>query len=166
MTEQDFPQEQEGPIPATLAFRRNGPALAAANSDGAADRAEFSGRASDQGDDERILVLLRLDKKSRKLLQSVEVLSALYDASTNGQERRQLDLQRDEARNERNLCDARYSAIDNNGPFRHPGPQADAALLASIQRVDQAMANSAAVGAVLAAVHGLVRAFPAESTRA
>lgn len=114
--------------------------------------------------DDRMRVLARLSEKSRKLRQSEKVMQALYDSSTNAQERRDLDLQTSEARYERGLCDSRFTAIANNGPFRDPGPQADRELRDALQAVDNAIRNTAAVVALLKAVHGLVAAFPAEST--
>jgi hypothetical protein len=116
------------------------------------------------GGSERIVLMGRLGEKSRKLFQAEGVLQGLYDSSTDAQERRELDLQIDECFNERRLCNTRFDAIANNQPFNNPGPQADQDLLNAIDAVDTAFRNTAAVAALLGAVHGLVKAFPASST--
>ncbi len=116
---------------ATLAFRRATPSAASRYVSAALAEA-----AADEPDDERMMLLSRLGEKSRKLLQGEGVLQGLYDSSTDGQERRQLDLQMDEAWAERQICDSRFRAIANNGPFANPGPQADQDLLDAIQAVE------------------------------
>lgn len=145
----------------TLAFRRARPRAI-----GNGEMALSPAPAAADRDDERMMLLGRLEDKSLKLLQSEGVLQSLYDSSTDAQERRELDRQIDEAWSERQLCDSRRRAIANNGPFTNPGEQADEDLLDAINAVDAAIRNSAAVGDLLRAVHGLVKAFPANSTRA
>lgn len=144
---------------ALLAFRR---VPSAAN--GHDEAVELSAPLAAEADDDRMMVLARLGEKSRKLHQSEGVLQGLYDSSTDPQERRELDLQIDESWAERQLCDSRFRAIAANGPFSNPGPQADSELLDAINSVDAAIRNTAAVQALLQAVSGLVRAFPARST--
>jgi hypothetical protein len=113
---------------------------------------------------DRIKIKFRLDEKAGKLRDCERVLEALLRAGGTPQALQAIDRQLDETRIERRLCDARRDAIDNNGPFNDPGQAADAALLAAIQTVDAAVKNTAALSALLSAIHGLVEAFPASST--
>jgi len=117
-----------------------------------------------QADDDRVKVMLRLDAKARKLMASEQSLQIARDAASSDEQYRRIDLELDEAKSERMFCDSRFSAIDAGRPFSDPGPDAENRLLAAIDAVDRALQNTAAVEAMLGAVHNLVAAYPASST--
>ena len=115
-------------------------------------------------DDDRVKVMLRLDAKAKRLMASEASIQVARDAAPNDEQYRRLDLELDEARNERMQCDSRFTAIDAGRPFHDPGPDQENRLLGAIDAVDRALQNTAAVDALLGAVHNLVQAYPASST--
>ena len=124
-----------------------------------------AGAALEANDDlERATVMLRLGEKSRKLLASEQALGIALERPQSDEQYRRIDLELDETRNERIYCDARFSAVNNGRAFSDPGPQEEAKLTDSINAVDRALQNTAALEALLTAVHGLVAAYPASST--
>ena len=68
-----------------------------------------------------------------------------------------------EATSESDKAYARLLAIATQ-PFNDPGHDAEVALANAIKAVDRAAANTAAINGLLAAVHGLVESYAADST--
>lgn len=128
------------------------------------DDAAPAGAEDDASDETRVTVMLRLSAKIRKLIASEEALRTARDAADSEERYREIDLELDDARAERMLCEARKDAVESDRPFRDPGPDAETRLLDAIQRVDRALQNSAAVSELLAAVHELIGAYSARST--
>lgn len=115
---------------------------------------------------DRERMMFSLGAKMRKLDQCAQILKARLDTTTNGAQYDRIALQLRETRGEHYLCEARYDAINRGLPFTALSRADELALLNAIRRVDQAIANSAAVTALLNAVHGLVQAFSASDTEA
>jgi hypothetical protein len=122
------------------------------------------GAAAGDEMDSRGSVLASLISKILKLTKAASALDALLFATDDPVEYNAIALQLAEARAEIDRCKARYDAIDAGKPFNDPGPDAETALLNAINQVGAALANTAAVSALLAATHNLVQAYRAQST--
>jgi hypothetical protein len=114
--------------------------------------------------DARGRLLSNLITKILKLMKAESALASLLFATDDPVEYDDIALLLADVRAELALCHTRYDAIDAGRPFRDPGPAAEDSLLAAIRAVGAALANTAAVGNLLAAVHGLVQAYSAAST--
>lgn len=116
--------------------------------------------------DDRQTTLNNLNAKMQKLTQSDRVLEALQDGTTDSDKYNQIAAQLDDLRAEFSYCRARYSAINRGLPFKGLSQADETALLNAIHAVNQAIANTQAWGALLAAVHGLIEAYAARDTEA
>jgi len=116
------------------------------------------------GEDTRSDVLSNLNAKSRKLERSVAALNARLDVETDPEEFHRIAAVLADARVELDACELRYQLIDNGQPFQDPGRAAEDALLSAIGVVNRALANTAAVSALLHAVTDLVAAYKARAT--
>jgi hypothetical protein len=118
------------------------------------------------GDDEQLdpreKVVRMLSAKILKLSQAIFALSARQGRTPI--ETIHIELQLAAATNEVELCEARRDAIGGSEPFNDPGPDAEDALLAAMNRVDASTAATAATSALLLAVHGLVQAYSSATT--
>jgi hypothetical protein len=115
---------------------------------------------------ERAKVLLELGRKISALHRCEEALTDRIADEEDPDTKSRLDHQLSETVAERVLCEARHSQIDSDGGFSNPGEGAEDALLEAIRRADRLIATSAAAGALMAAFHGLVEAYPGASTSA
>lgn len=111
-------------------------------------------------------VLQQLEDKIDALLRAEEEFDRRLEEEADQEKRQRIEFQKGEAVDERVLCEARRSAIDADGGFADPGPEAEDSLLRAIRRVDRAIQNTAALSAFFAATRALVAAYAAESTNA
>lgn len=109
-------------------------------------------------------VLRALDEKARSLSDCEGVLQALLNTD-DPNKYDQIDRQLDDAVREKLLCRARFSAIDHGRPFKEPPPGEEQRLLAAINAVSRAVANTQQWEALLTAVDGLVKAYAAKDTK-
>lgn len=114
----------------------------------------------DNEDQIRTRRLRLLTEKIVALSKSRTELTKRLRRERDGDVRRRVDLQRDECIAERALCEARHSALVAGASLGSPGAGAEDALLAAIDKVEDAIAAGAATEALLLAFHGLVVAFP------
>jgi hypothetical protein len=117
------------------------------------------------GGADKARVMTHLITKYLKLDDAASALQARLAQTTNPQTYDEIALMLAETRSEQSLCKARYDAIDADQPFTDPGPEVEDALLAAIRAVDIATQTSAAVNALLEAVHGVIQAYAARSTK-
>ena len=132
----------------------------------AEEMAELAAATNRSADElaERRKVLGYLSDKILKLDQSESVLEALVEDTMDPNTYADIAEQLRETRGELSYCRARYTAINRGLPFRAPSRDDELALLAAIQRVSSALANTNALVALLGAIHGLVAAYAAGST--
>lgn len=128
-------------------------------------RAGGGGPRSVGGDDSRSDVLTNLNAKIRKLEKAVAALNARLDVETDPELFQDTSAVLADTRAELDACEVRYQLVDNGQPFQDPGEAAENALLAAISVVNRALANTAAVSALLHAVSDLVAAYKAQSTK-
>lgn len=117
------------------------------------------------GGADKARVMTHLITKYLKLDDVATALQARLTQTTDPQTYDEIALGLAEARFEQSLCKARYDAIDADQPFTDPGPEAEDTLLAAIRVVDIATQASVAVNALLDAVHGIIEAYAAKSTK-
>ena len=116
------------------------------------------------GEESRSDVLTNLNAKIRKLEKAVAALNARLDVEPDPEQFNEISAVLADTRAELDACEIRYQLIDNGQPFQDPGEAAEDALLAAIGVVNRALANTAAVSALLRAVSDLVAAYKAQAT--
>lgn len=129
-----------------------------------ARRSAGGGSRAAGGDESRGDVLTNLNTKVRKLERSVAALNARLDVEPDPERFNEIASALADTRAELDACETRYQMVDNGKPFNDPGEEAETALLAAISAVNHALANTAAVSALLRAVSDLVKAYSAHST--
>lgn len=116
------------------------------------------------GDPDRLVVQRMLMDKINTLEAAKRELYKRLAGATTGEDHYKITDAIMEAGLESDFCQARYGAIERGMPFPPLPNGMRQSLLTAIENVSRAVAQAGAISALIAAVHGLVVAFPAKDT--